>query len=514
MFRISVLFPLKTEQIAMAEQLDLPTFEARGISFLKTCFNGLNALSGIGLITIPYALAQAGWLSLGLLLVMAIITGYTGRVRKNDPCSLPIHKPITRSQTMARNNLVSEPSMSNHRLEQVENELGSLAAGQKELQQAMKASQERLLKHMESMFALFSTRSGGHDDDAESSHGPRRSLSRGGSLAPKITKLDFPRYNGMDDPTRWICRVEQFFEFQGTEEAEKLPMAGYHLDGDVQLWYQCFKNRREGINWEVFKYELHLRYGPSTYQIFLGISPSLSKQGSIHDYQRDFDRYYIELAICPKNNKLGVLEGTWNLRRLHPPWNIHPYPQHLLPELVPPPSRVSYKMGIYPTKKGEFSVQVADGNKMKSEGLCDRLPILVQKVQFHMDFYLLPVEGCDAIFGTQWLKNLGPIIWEFNELWMRFWWKGLVVLASMWFKDLSLLSHVSAGGVLSSLVIMGSILWAGAIDEVGFGGKGEVISLSGIPIALSLYAFSYGAHLVFPTLYSSMKHKNQSRKVI
>ena len=44
----------------------------------------------------------------------------------------------------------------------------------------------------------------------------------------------------------------------------------------------------------------------------------------------------------------------------------------------------------------------------------------MQRVQFHVDFFLLPVEGYDAVFGTQWLKELGPINWEFNELWMRF----------------------------------------------------------------------------------------------
>ncbi|KAA8532734.1 hypothetical protein F0562_032767 [Nyssa sinensis] len=83
--------------------------------------------------------------------------------------------------------------MSNHRLEQVENELGSLAAGQKELQQAMRASEERLLKHMENMFACFSTHSGGHDDDAESSCGPYRSPSGGieALLHPKSRSWTF-----------------------------------------------------------------------------------------------------------------------------------------------------------------------------------------------------------------------------------------------------------------------------------------------------------------------------------
>ncbi|KAA8531408.1 hypothetical protein F0562_006096 [Nyssa sinensis] len=141
--------------------------------------------------------------------------------------------------------------MFDHRLEQVENELGSLAMGQKELQQAMRASEECLLKHIENMFARFSTHGGRHNDDAESSRGPRRSLSGGGSLVPKIMKLDFPCYDGMEDLTEWICRVEQFFEFQCTEKAEKLPIAGYHLDGDVQLWCQRFKHRREGVNWEL-----------------------------------------------------------------------------------------------------------------------------------------------------------------------------------------------------------------------------------------------------------------------
>ena len=110
------------------------------------------------------------------------------------------------------------------------------------------------------------------------------------STAPKITKLDFPRYDGMEDPTGWICRAEQFFEFQRTEEDEKLPMTGYHLDGNVQLWFQRFKNRREGVNWEIFKYELHLRYGPSRYQNFFVDLTKLKQNGSIHDYQMEFDR--------------------------------------------------------------------------------------------------------------------------------------------------------------------------------------------------------------------------------
>ncbi|KAJ1271344.1 hypothetical protein BS78_06G121800 [Paspalum vaginatum] len=49
-----------------------------GAGFVRTCFNGLNGLSGVGLLSIPYALSEGGWLSLALLLVVAAVCCYTG----------------------------------------------------------------------------------------------------------------------------------------------------------------------------------------------------------------------------------------------------------------------------------------------------------------------------------------------------------------------------------------------------------------------------------------------------
>ena len=71
----------------------------------------------------------------------------------------------------------------------------------------------------------------------------------------------------------------------------------------------------------------------------------------------------------------------------------------------------------------------------------------------------------------------------------------------MWLKDLRFLSFVSAGGIMSCVIVITSILWVGAVDEVGFSSKGKLFELAGIPTAMCLYAFCYGAHPVFPTLY-------------
>ncbi|KEH19717.1 putative amino acid transporter, transmembrane domain-containing protein [Medicago truncatula] len=48
-----------------------------GTSFFKTCFNGLNALAGIGILSMPYAVSQGGWLSFMLLIIFAMICWYT-----------------------------------------------------------------------------------------------------------------------------------------------------------------------------------------------------------------------------------------------------------------------------------------------------------------------------------------------------------------------------------------------------------------------------------------------------
>ncbi|KAI3970930.1 hypothetical protein MKX01_024577 [Papaver californicum] len=90
----------------------------------------------------------------------------------------------------------------------------------------------------------------------------------------------------------------------------------------------------------------------------------------------------------------------------------------------------------------------------------------------------------------------------------------LIILPSMWLTDLSKVSYVSASGVLACVVIICSVLWVGVFGETGFHEKGKLLNFNGIPTGLSLYAFCYCAHPVFPTLYNSMRDKRQFSKVL
>lgn len=90
----------------------------------------------------------------------------------------------------------------------------------------------------------------------------------------------------------------------------------------------------------------------------------------------------------------------------------------------------------------------------------------------------------------------------------------LIILPSVWLDNLSLLSYISASGVLASGIILISILWTATFDGVGFHPTGTLINWSGVPTAVSLYSFCYCAHPVFPTLYTSMRKKHQFSNVL
>jgi hypothetical protein len=46
----------------------------------------------------------------------------------------------------------------------------------------------------------------------------------------------------------------------------------------------------------------------------------------------------------------------------------------------------------------------------------------VQENVFQVDLYILPLAGCDVVMGIQWLRLLGPILWNFDDLSMVFQW--------------------------------------------------------------------------------------------
>ncbi|XXG45413.1 hypothetical protein AAC387_Pa02g0501 [Persea americana] len=90
----------------------------------------------------------------------------------------------------------------------------------------------------------------------------------------------------------------------------------------------------------------------------------------------------------------------------------------------------------------------------------------------------------------------------------------LAVLPTVWLRDLTILSYISAGGVIASILVVFCLFWVGLIDEVGFENRGSVINMTGLPVAIGLYGYCYSGHAVYPNIYSSMKKPSEYPSVL
>ena len=74
-------------------------------------------------------------------------------------------------------------------------------------------------------------------------------------FSSKLAKLEFPIYSG-NDPTEWFNRVDQFFEYQSTIEAQKVSLASFHLQGEANQWWQwlrrAYKDEERELTWLIF----------------------------------------------------------------------------------------------------------------------------------------------------------------------------------------------------------------------------------------------------------------------
>eukprot|EP00268_Persea_americana_P055677 TRINITY_DN6496_c0_g1_i5.p1 TRINITY_DN6496_c0_g1~~TRINITY_DN6496_c0_g1_i5.p1 ORF type:complete len:182 (-),score=20.15 TRINITY_DN6496_c0_g1_i5:3829-4374(-) len=81
---------------------------------------------------------------------------------------------------------------------------------------------------------------------------------------------------------------------------------------------------------------------------------------------------------------------------------------------------VARKAGLVINGNANLEVVVANGEKLSSEGRCVNINLTIQGLLITTDFYLLSLGGCDAVLGAYWLCTLGPILWDFSNLWMKF----------------------------------------------------------------------------------------------
>jgi len=77
-------------------------------------------------------------------------------------------------------------------------------------------------------------------------------------------------------------------------------------------------------------------------------------------------------------------------------------------------------LGLQVKFNQSIRVKIANGQDILSPGRSKELSLKIQKVVFQLEFYILPLAGCDIVLGIQWLRILGPILWDFQQFTMKF----------------------------------------------------------------------------------------------
>jgi len=89
----------------------------------------------------------------------------------------------------------------------------------------------------------------------------------------------------------------------------------------------------------------------------------------------------------------------------------------------------------------------------------------------------------------------------------------LIILPSTWLRSLGALAYIAVCGIMASFILAGCIVWVGEFDGVGFHERGKLVNFGGLSTAMSIFAFSYSAHGLMPTLSNSMNDRKQFSKV-
>ncbi|CAM8994324.1 unnamed protein product [Rhodiola kirilowii] len=83
-------------------------------------------------------------------------------------------------------------------------------------------------------------------------------------------------------------------------------------------------------------------------------------------------------------------------------------------------TRLARKLGLAIEPSRHLNVTIGNGDQLQCEGVFRGVEIKFDEASFSVDFHLLPIYGAEAVLGAQWLAGLGPVLFDYQGLWMSF----------------------------------------------------------------------------------------------
>jgi len=85
---------------------------------------------------------------------------------------------------------------------------------------------------------------------------------------------------------------------------------------------------------------------------------------------------------------------------------------------------VADDIGLHFHNSAGASVIVANGDRVQCQGLARDVATRIGVDFFALEWYAIPLDCFDMVLGIAFIKTLGPILWDFDELCMSFWHRG------------------------------------------------------------------------------------------
>ena len=140
-----------------------------------------------------------------------------------------------------------------------------LAASHEDLVRYVTESLEKLNQQMSSKNEM--------GDNSANKNGGRSCTGSGlkgsssfNSFVPKTLKIDFPRYDGRDDPIAWVCKAEKYFALHEINESNKVNLASFYFESDALLWFQMLEQESLYVTWQDLWSGLFARFGPNQFE--------------------------------------------------------------------------------------------------------------------------------------------------------------------------------------------------------------------------------------------------------
>ena len=81
---------------------------------------------------------------------------------------------------------------------------------------------------------------------------------------------------------------------------------------------------------------------------------------------------------------------------------------------------ITRRIGLHFQPCPGASVLVANGDRVACSGLATDVAIRIADETFTVDCYSIPLDGYDMVLGIKFLRTLGPILWDFDDLCLAF----------------------------------------------------------------------------------------------